>query len=187
MLIAVTGLAGVGKSTAVRHLETRGFGPSLYVGSYVLDELKLRGLAETAENERRVRQDLRDEHGRDVLARRALEDHDFAHEWPPVLLDAICLREEAELYRTTLGRQLCVVGIEASFEVRAGRLSKRQQRSMSPVELAARDQFEFETLGLTEVVARADHKLCNETDLGSFTASLNRLVDRWISERRLTR
>jgi len=102
-------------------------------------------------------------------------------------LDAICLREEAELYRTTLGHQLCVIGIEASFEVRAGRLAKRQQRSMSPIELAARDQFECETLGLTELVARADHRLRNETDLGSFIASLDRLVDRWISERSLTR
>ncbi len=96
MLIAVAGLAGVGKSTAVKHLETRGFGPCLYVGHYVLEEVRARGLAETAENERQVREALRQDLGRDVLARRALSRHDFSAPWQPVLLDAICLREEAE-------------------------------------------------------------------------------------------
>src|SRR5579862_6652903 len=67
-LVGVTGLAGAGKTTAVKYLASLTNGRMFYLGQTVLDEVRARRLPETRENERKVRIDLRRENGPAALA-----------------------------------------------------------------------------------------------------------------------
>ena len=50
-ILAVTGFAGAGKSTAIDYLVSIGFGSRVYVGQLVIDELAARKLEVSPENE----------------------------------------------------------------------------------------------------------------------------------------
>lgn len=179
MLIAVAGLAGAGKTTATEHLEAAGIGRQIYVGAYIQTEVVRRNLPLTAENERFVRDDMRRLFGRDVFAKMVVTELGDVASKQHVLLDAIYVREEADLYRQELGVRLVILGLEAAFELRAERLSGRSDRSLTREELRKRDAYECETLRVHEIVAAADHRLSNEGDLASFKSLLDALSAEW--------
>ncbi len=179
MLIAVSGLAGVGKTTAVEHLQATGVGRMIYVGGLIREEVCRRKLSETPENEQLVRVDMRQRIGRDALAQMVISSLGGGMPRETLLLDAICLREEAECYRRNLGLQLVILGLEAKFEVRAARLECRVQRPLTRDELRDRDNFECSNLKLNDVIASADHRLTNEGNLESFRRALDALSAGW--------
>ena len=179
MLIAVAGLAGVGKTTAIEHLETAGVGHQVYVGAHVQAELRRRNLSPNAENERFIRNHMRDRFGRDVFAKMVVAELGEAVFNQHLLLDAIYAREEADCYRQELGLRVVILGLDAAFDLRAERLAKRMDRPMTRHELRDRDAYEHETLRVHEVVATADHRLSNEGDLASFMVALDALSAEW--------
>jgi dephospho-CoA kinase len=179
MLIAVVGFSGAGKTTAVEHLQMRGVGQVVYVGEYIQAEVKARGLALTPDNERLVREAARNEHGLDVFARRAVDDLRNRTASGAILLDAICVKEEGDFYKNVLGSSVVILGIDASFEVRAKRLANRETRPLTADQLQKRDQFERENLRLEEVLATADHRMANEDSLEAFKLTLNNLAAQW--------
>ena len=178
-MIAVAGLSGVGKTTAVEYLQERGVGELVYVGKYVQMEVRDRGLAPTPENEQLVREALRKELGRDALAKKAVADFQGRLHSGAILLDAICVKEEGDYYRSVLGSSVIILGIEAPFEVRAERVSVREMRPLTVDQLQRRDRFERENLRLEEVLAAADHRLTNEDSLEAFKRTLIKLAARW--------
>lgn len=74
MLIAVAGLAGAGKTTAIDHLESLRAGRQVYVGELVLNEVRARGLEVNPENENLVRLDLRHTRGPEAFAALVLRE-----------------------------------------------------------------------------------------------------------------
>lgn len=179
MLIAVAGLAGAGKTTAVEHLEAAGVGRQIYVGAYIQAELGRRNLPLTAENERFVRDDMRRLFGRDVFAKMVVTELGDAASNQHLLLDAIYAREEADCYRQGLGVRVVILGLDAGFNLRAERLARRPDRPLTREELRERDAYECETLRVHEIVAGADHRLSNEGDLASFRGVLEALSAQW--------
>src|SRR5690606_26756459 len=71
-IVAFVGLAGSGKSTAVEHFTKKHF-PKVYFGGVVLDAMKEAGIEDTAENERRFREEFRKRHGKDVIVNRIVD------------------------------------------------------------------------------------------------------------------
>src|ERR1700722_17894794 len=110
MLIAVAGFSGAGKTTAVEYLHECGLGNVVYVGEYVQAEVEARGLALTPENERLVREAARNEHGREVFAKRAVADLRGKTYSGAILLDAICVKEEGDFYKSALGSGAVILG-----------------------------------------------------------------------------
>src|SRR5438067_2069119 len=95
LLIAVTGLSGAGKTTAISWLANSGVGEKVYLGQSVLDEVRARGLPPGPQSERQVRLDLRNEFGAGILARRAVSKvKDYLDSGTNVLVDAIFEHEE---------------------------------------------------------------------------------------------
>jgi dephospho-CoA kinase len=179
MLIAVAGLSGAGKTTAVEHLRSRGVGQLVYVGAYVQTELQNRGLTTTPENEQLVRQSLRETRGPDVFAKMVMKDLRGRAESETILLDAICVKEECDFYRSSSSLSVVVIGINASFEARAERLAIRGSRPLTADQLRQRDRFECENLRLEDVLATADHRLTNEASLEAFKRMLDTLTAQW--------
>ena len=67
-LIAIVGMSGSGKSVASDYLEEKGF-EKIYFGGVVLEEIKKRGLEVNPENEKLVRESLREEYGMSAMAK----------------------------------------------------------------------------------------------------------------------
>jgi dephospho-CoA kinase len=179
-LIAVAGLSGAGKTTAVDYLKDLGLGQKVYLGDTVLNEVRARGLPSSPENERLVRLDIRLQHGPGalaVLAGPAVKE--LLDEGVNVFVDAIFEAEEYQHLETCCGNSTSVLlAIEASFETRALRLRSRAERPLTREELKVRDETEMTRLGTSMIMARAGYKIVNE---GSIQAFQNDLKGFWKS------
>jgi dephospho-CoA kinase len=179
-LVGITGLAGAGKTTAVKYLSTLTSGRALYFGQTVLDEVRARGLPETRESERQVRIDLRREKGPGALAIPYVDEvaRCIANR-VPVFVDAIFIRDEFDLLTSRVPAGAAeLLAIEASFAVRQIRLGLRPERKFSPEELQKRDDTELKELRTDAVIAAADYKISNEQTFEEFYRRLAEFVTR---------
>jgi len=177
-LIAVTGLSGAGKTTAIDFLQRIGAGEKIYLGQAVLGEVTARGLPAGPDSERVVRSDFRAQYGSGALAvlaapqiQRCLDRN------TNVLIDAIFDEQEYIFIRDLRPKisSLLLVSVEANFDTRSGRLMTRNDRPCTPEQLSARDAFELSQLGTQKVIDRANFKVPNEASLDSFEAKLRDL------------
>lgn len=173
MLIALSGLAGAGKTTAIAELERLGVGARVYVGAFVTSEVEARGLPATPACEKKVREDLRNNEGMDALARRALPTiQGMLSAGRVALIDAIYCVEERDFYQQHLGEHLTCLAVQTSAANRAARLSARNLRPLSPADLAARDRYELDRLGIAAVLEGAEHRLANDGSLDDLEQAL---------------
>jgi dephospho-CoA kinase len=178
MLIALAGLAGAGKTTAIGILERQNFGRCFYAGKLIEDELNQRGLALTAQNERKVRIVLRDERGMDMFARLAYPSLSKMICSGPVLLDAIYCIEEHDFYRKNFGTNMKILAINASQNTRSKRLAIRRERPIDIEDLVQRDALELDRYRLKDVISLADHIIDNEGSLSKLEEVLKELIPR---------
>jgi cytidylate kinase len=172
-LIAVSGLAGAGKTTAIDFLEGAGFGRRVYVGQFVLDAVAERGLALGPDNEKEVRSDIRKLHGPAAFAQLAAPTvEQILSSSSNVLLDSILGEEELKYYQSRCDPDLELIFISASFDVRASRLAHRPGRSFAADDLRKRDDYENRVLGLSRVSASAHTQLVNHDSLDKFSQDL---------------
>ncbi len=182
MRIAVSGLSGAGKTTALEHLREIGFGKICYAGAIVRSEVISRDLPLTPENETLVRADLRQARGNDFLAQMVIEKLGGEPEANHALVDAICAPEEADCYRRVWGNALVTLALEAHFDIRVARLAKRVDRPCTPTQLRKRDDYERNVLRLDDVMAAADFRIPNEADVDTLKRELDRLSVAWRSD-----
>jgi dephospho-CoA kinase len=172
-IIAVTGHAGAGKTTAISYWETLGFGRMVYVGQFVVDEVILRQLTLNPENERTVRVDLRRQHGPAYLAKLAIpEIEKTLRAGMDALIDAVLSVHELQSYQERFGAEFRLVAIEADFETRASRLASRGNRSMTFEELCQRDDLERVNLRTDLVITAANFKIENNNSFDDLYAVL---------------
>jgi dephospho-CoA kinase len=177
-LIAVTGLSGAGKTTAVNYLQEIGVGQKIYLGQAILAEVRTRGLPAGPDSEREVRSDFRQQYGPAALAVLAgPQISECLNQDTNVLIDAIFDDQEY-----TFIRSLCpstssflLFSVLANFDTRSGRLAVRGERPCTREQLASRDEFELSQLGTQNVIDRAKFKIVNEVALDDFEGELQNL------------
>lgn len=173
-LVGVAGLAGAGKTTAVKHLCDLTRGVAVYLGTAVLEEVVARGLPKTPANEQMVRIQMREEEGPAVYAMRYADRvTDLIMGGVSVFVDAIFVQAEFDLLKSRAQADSAhLLALEASFDVRCGRLVSRPDRPFSREELAERDKTELLGLGTGAVIAAANHTIRNEGSLQDFQQRL---------------
>ena len=174
VLIALAGLSGAGKTTAIAHFESLGLGQRAYLGEEVLKEVNSRGLARNPGNERSVRLSLRETEGPAVLAVRATPlIQSILAVGTDVFVDRIFDFEEYEYLKASFTDcTLILLGIIANFEIRSLQLASRLERPLSSEDLKVRDDSELSRLGTGCVVDLADHKIRNEGTLAALQHAL---------------
>ena len=169
-VIGTVGLPGSGKGEAAAVAEAEGI-PVVVMGDVIREECRERGL-DPAEHHGEIAGNLREEEGDDVIAARTIPRIREAAETvntDAVLVDGLRSTVEAERFRDAFGDEFKLVAIEASFEVRAERLSERgRDQSDTDLEsLRERDSRELE-LGLGDTMAEADLEIDNTGSLEAF-------------------
>src|SRR4030066_2274204 len=122
-VISIVGMAGSGKSEVAKVFERSGF-KNIRFGDITDEEVKKRGLELNEENERRVRQQLRQEHGMAAYAKLNLPKIDALLKSSNVVVDGLYSWEEYTLLKSRYGDDFHAVAVWASPKTRYGRLTK---------------------------------------------------------------
>ena len=172
-IVALVGLSGVGKSTAVDLVSDMRPFETVYFGGVVLNEVDARGLARTSAAEAEVRESLRAEFGMAVMANKSLPAIDAAvaagHD---VLIDGLYSYAEYLVLREKFGDRLRLIAVHARKDVRAARLAARPVRPLSAAEMAARDAHEVGAVDKAQPIVLADYHVVNDGSVDDLRAGL---------------
>ena len=175
-VVSTVGMPGSGKSEVARVFEESGF-IRIRFGDVTDDEVKKRGLELNEENERHIRELLRQKYGMSAYAQLNLPRIDSALKHSDVVIDGLYSWEEYTFLKAHYGEDFLVVAVWASPRTRYTRLTGRANRPLTREEAASRDRAEIENVNKGGPIAMADFTIINE----SSPIDLGRDVERLIS------
>ncbi len=176
-LVSIVGMTGSGKSEVARVFEENGFARVRF-GDITDEEIKKQGLELNEENERYIREHIRQKYGMSAYAKLNLPRIDEALRESDVVIDGLYSWEEYTIFKTYYGDKFCVVAVWASPKTRYARLSSRSNRPLTAEEAASRDQAEIENLNKGGPIAVADYTIINEIPLKELRKVVQRIISR---------
>lgn len=171
-IVCIAGLCGAGKSIVSDYFIKSGFA-YLRFGQLTMDELKKRNLPICEENERAIREELRDKYGMAAFAILNLTRLDEMILKGNVIADGLYSFSEYKVLKEHFGSQLSVIAVYASPEIRYTRLVNRKidptdvtgrNRPLSREEAISRDYREIEKSDKGGPIAMADFTIINQKD-----------------------
>ena len=102
-IIAIVGMCGSGKSIASDILEQKGYS-KVYFGGVTMDKLKEKNLEITPENEKIMREKLREDLGMGAFAKILLPQIEELHKTNNVVLDGLYSWDEYKILKDKLGK-----------------------------------------------------------------------------------
>lgn len=168
-LVCLVGMTGSGKSVVSDYLVNKGYS-YLRFGQITMDLIKERGLEPTEVNEKKIREDVRKEHGMGAYAILNIPKFDELLKKGNVVGDGLYSWSEYKILREKYGSQLVVLAVFAPPKLRYDRLVKRtllstdtslKNRPATPESAKARDFAEIENIEKGGPIAMADFTLVN--------------------------
>lgn len=175
-IIAVIGMPGSGKSEAIQYLEQNYKLPKVYFGQITLDEVKRRGLELTPNNERIVRESLRDEFGESYYAQEIIKKIETMKDKPLIVADGLYSWVEYQMFRATFGKDFVTVAIHASPSMRHDRLGSRPRRPLTQSEAMERDIAELNRFEKGSPIALSDFMIVNEGTREELQGALDKVI-----------
>ena len=182
-IIAVVGMAGSGKSEAVKYLQKKYGWPKVYFGSATFDRLKKEGLETNYENERIIREKIRQELGPGAYAILASPKINKAlKESNVVIVESLYSWDEYKILKKKFKNNFKTIAVFASPEIRFKRLkARKKERPMKDrKEFEKRDFTEIENIAKGGPIARADFMIINESDLKNLEKQVDYIIKKLI-------
>ena len=147
-IIAIVGMSGSGKSVASTYLESMGYS-KVYFGGVTMKKLKEEGLEVTPENEKMMRNKLREEHGMGAFAKILLPEIKEKSKEGNVVLDGLYSWDELADLDTIVA---------------------------TAKEVNDRDIAEIEQIAKGGPIAYADYYILNNGDLEEYKKRLDEIL-----------
>ena len=165
-IIALVGLAGSGKSSAVEYLTEKGF-PKIYFGGVIYKAMDEAGIEKTWDNQQKFREEIRRRKGKDFVIKRVIKNiHDLINAGQnKIVLDGLYTWSEYKFLKHEFPGQVVVIAIVTPKYLRHQRMAKRIERPMQPHEVDQRDWSEIENLEKGGPIAIADYFIINDGSL----------------------
>ena len=165
-IIALVGLAGSGKSSAVEYLTEKGF-PKIYFGGVIYKAMDEAGIEKTWDNQQQFREEIRRREGKDFVIKRVVKNiHDLINAGQnKIVLDGLYTWSEYKFLKHEFPGQVVVIAIVTPKYLRYQRMAKRIERPMQPHEVDQRDWSEIENLEKGGPIAIADYFIINDGSL----------------------
>ncbi|MFC2062925.1 AAA family ATPase [Chloroflexota bacterium] len=176
-VVSIVGMAGAGKSEVARVFEESGFARVRF-GDVTDEEIKRRGLEVSEENERYVRELLRQKLGMAAYAKLNLTRVDEASKYADVVIDGLYSWEEYTLIKDYYGDGFHVVAVWSSPKTRYARLAARAKRGLAAEEATSRDRAEIENVNKGGPIAMADLTIINESSLENLRKETRKIISR---------
>ena len=174
-VVAIVGMAGSGKTEVASAFEKNGF-VRIRFGDVTDEEAKKRGLVLNEENERSIRELLRQEQGMSAYAELNLPRIAAALKHSDVVIDGLYSWEEYTFLKNYYGENFYVVAVWASPKIRYARLSQRSERQLTQEEAASRDLAEIEKTNKGGPIAMADFTISNESSVANLRKEAERII-----------
>ena len=158
--VAVVGMCGSGKSVLCDYFCELGWS-KVYFGGVTMTQLKKAGWEINEVNERKMREELRKEHGMGAFAILLKDEILQKLSVGNVVLDGLYSWTEYKILKDLLGDNLVLLAVVTDCEVRKQRLAKRKIRPLTSVEVDNRDMAEIENSEKGGPIAKADHFVIN--------------------------
>ena len=175
-VVSIVGMTGSGKSEVARVFEQNGF-VRVRFGDVTDEEVKQRGLELNEENERNIRELLRQEHGMAAYARLNLPRIDSALEHSDVVIDGLYSWEEYTFLKAYYGEDFWVVAVWTSPRRRYQRLTTRPERPLTLAEAGNRDRAEIENINKGGPIAMADFTIINESSTEGLRQEVRKVIN----------
>lgn len=177
LIVALVGMPGAGKSSCVDYLTNKNF-PSVYFGGITLKEVKKRGLEINPENEKLVREELREIHGKDAYAKLITEEistlYSSGHNF--VVVDGLYSWSEYKYFKNLYGKNAVIIAIAADRDLRHSRLASRKERPLTEEEVSSREYAEIENIEKGGPIANADYTIVNNENPESLFSQLDQIL-----------
>lgn len=162
-IIALVGLAGSGKSSAVEHLTEKGY-PKVYFGGIIYKAMEEAGIEITWESQKVFREEIREREGKDFVVKRVTKEvHNLIDAGQRrVVLDGLYTWSEYKILKKEFPGEITVVAVVTPKHLRYARMAKRPERPMTNQEVDERDWSEIENLEKGGPIAIADHFIHND-------------------------
>jgi dephospho-CoA kinase len=183
-LVCLVGMTGSGKSVIADYLVKRGYS-FLRFGQITLDIVKERGLEPTEVNEKKIREDVRKEHGMGAYAILNIPKFDELLKKGNVVGDGLYSWSEYKILREKYGSNLVVLAVFAPPKLRYDRLVKRtllstdtalRNRPATPESARARDFAEIENIEKGGPIAMSDFTLVNTGTVDELISQLEKYL-----------
>jgi dephospho-CoA kinase len=177
-IVALVGLTGSGKSTAVDYLTEKGY-PKVYFGGIVLSEVTKRGLELTQANEQPIREELRATEGKDFVVNRIVSQiHDLIRAGQHrIVADGLYTWTEYKVLKHEFPGELTVVAIVSPKHLRKQRMANRPHRPLTSAEVDQRDWAEIENIEKGGPIAIADHFIMNDGDEAHLQKQIDNVLE----------
>jgi dephospho-CoA kinase len=175
-IVAFAGMPFSGKSEAVEMAHDLGI-LVIRMGDMVWDEVKQQGLPLTDKNVGRIADQMRQQYGMDIWARRALKKMKTVDNPSCIVIDGIRNVEEINRFKDELGEDFTVIAVTASDKTRQRRALKRGRvdDSTDIRDIQERDRRELQW-GLGMVIASADIVISNEGNIEVFRDEVKKVL-----------
>ena len=176
-IFAFAGMPFSGKSEAVKIAKEMGI-PVIRMGDMVWIEVKNRGLKLSYRNVGFIASKMREKHGKDIWAKRTLEEIKSMRKIETIVIDGIRNVEEIDFFKRNLGKNFITIVIEASDRIRQQRALNRNREddSKNLKKIKERDKRELEW-GLGDVIASADIVVSNEDNIDDFRKQIKVILE----------
>ena len=173
-IIALVGLAGSGKSSAVDYFTQKGI-PKIYFGGVIYQAMNEAGIEPTWDNQQIFREEIRAREGKDFVVKRMITGiHNLIQAGQKkIVLDGLYTWSEYKILKHEFPGQLSVIAIVTPKHLRYRRMTKRSERPMQPREVDKRDWSEIENLEKGGPIAIADYFVINDGTLEELHQKLN--------------
>ena len=170
-ILAVVGMCGSGKSTAIDYLIEKKI-PKIYFGGIIYKAMAEAGIERTedGESEKIFREEIRKKEGKDFVVKRVVKETKdlIAAGQKRIVLDGLYSWTEYKILRKEFPTEMTVVAIVVPTALRRKRLAIRPDRPFDAQAAAERDRSEIENLEKGGPIAIADYYIDNSGTIKEF-------------------
>jgi dephospho-CoA kinase len=177
-IIAIVGMCGSGKSVATEVFKERGYN-NIYFGDVTFDEMKRLNMPVTPENERYMREKIREDANGDkgIYAKMLIPKITEAYKVGKVSIESMYSWSEYKYLRQAFGENFKVLCIATNRQVRYDRLSQREFRPLTFEQAENRDITEIENIEKAGPIAFADYYVTNNGDVKELVKKVGEFID----------
>lgn len=170
-ILAVVGMCGSGKSTAIDYLIEKKI-PKIYFGGIIYKAMAEAGIERTedGESEKIFREEIRKKEGKDFVVKRVVKETKdlIAAGQKRIVLDGLYSWTEYKILRKEFPTEMTIVAIVVPKALRRKRLAIRPDRPFDAQAAAERDRSEIENLEKGGPIAIADYYVDNSGTIKEF-------------------